>query len=591
VTYVVATAGHVDHGKSTLVRALTGMEPDRLEDERRRGLSIELGYAWTSWPGTGEVAFVDVPGHRRFVRTTLAGLGPVPVVIFVLAADEGWLPQSAEHLAALDALGVRHGVLVITKTDLADPARASAEARRALAPTTLAGMGEVRVCARDGVGLDALVAALARVLAELPVPDPSAPVRLWVDRSFSVIGAGQVITGTLPAGRIGVGDALVTASGAEVRVRGVESLGRPVDQVCGTARVALNVRVRGPAGRAGRIDRGTAVVAPGSYVMTTVLDVVLSGAADVHSGTAVLHIGSAAVACRARPLGPRHVRLTLAAPVPLHVGDRALVRDPGRPGALVGVTVLDVCPPALAGRGAAVHRAGELAGLGSRADVAARLLATGPRSTADLLAMGLPPEGGVEVAPGWRVAPQRWRELGRALHAMITTAVDRDPFAAPTPVGSVSAQLELPDPALVAPLAAEAGLRVEHGAVRPAAGEPSLPAVVGAALDQLDAWFERHPYQAPPADRLVALGLDERALAAAAREGLVLRLGPRLVLVAGADGSAYEHLARLPAPFRVTEVCAALGTTRRTAVPLLELLDRTGRTRRSPDGRRTLLRR
>src|SRR5690606_19322190 len=122
--HVVATAGHVDHGKSTLVRALTGMEPDRLAEERRRGLTIDLGFCWTTLPSGATVAFVDVPGHERFVPTMLAGVGPVPAVMFVVAADEGWMPQSEEHLAALDALGVRHGVLAVTRADLADPAAA-----------------------------------------------------------------------------------------------------------------------------------------------------------------------------------------------------------------------------------------------------------------------------------------------------------------------------------------------------------------------------------------------------------------------------------------------------------------------------------
>ena len=135
---VIATAGHVDHGKSTLVRALTGSDPDRLEEERRRGLSIQLGYCWTSLPGVGDVAFVDVPGHERFITTALAGVGPVPAAMLVVAADDPWMPQAAEHLAALDALGVAHGVLVVTRADLAEPAPMLARGRSELAATTLA---------------------------------------------------------------------------------------------------------------------------------------------------------------------------------------------------------------------------------------------------------------------------------------------------------------------------------------------------------------------------------------------------------------------------------------------------------------------
>src|SRR3954465_10310663 len=154
--YVVAPPGHVDHGKSTLVQALTGQDPDRLEEEHRRGLSIELGYVWTRFDDLGDVAFVDVPGHQRFITTTLAGMGPVPVVLFVVAADDPWMPQAAEHLAALDALEVAHGVLVVTRADLADPAPALARAREELSRTSLRGAAAVTVSGRTGAGLDQL---------------------------------------------------------------------------------------------------------------------------------------------------------------------------------------------------------------------------------------------------------------------------------------------------------------------------------------------------------------------------------------------------------------------------------------------------
>ena len=200
--YVVATAGHVDHGKSTLVRALTGTDPDRLEEEKRRGLSIRLGYCWTHLDGAGDVAFVDVPGHERFLTTTLAGVGPVPVALFVVAADDPWMPQAAEHLAALDALGVRHGLLVVTRSDLTDPAPALARARGELSRTSLADIPGVVCSGRTGAGLGDLRAALASVLREVPPPDPTADVRLWVDREFHVRGTGTVVTGTLPAGTL-----------------------------------------------------------------------------------------------------------------------------------------------------------------------------------------------------------------------------------------------------------------------------------------------------------------------------------------------------------------------------------------------------
>ncbi|MFD0428409.1 GTP-binding protein [Streptomyces zhihengii] len=217
---VVATAGHVDHGKSTLIHALTGTHPDRLAEERRRGLTIDLGFAWTDLP-SGNGWRSSTYRDTRFVPTMLAGVGPVPAVLFVVAADEGWKPQSAEHLAALDALGVRHGLLVVTRRDVADPGPATAEARERIRSSTLGDVEAVAVSARTGRGLDGLRAALDRLVARLPDGNAASPVRLWIDRSFTVRGSGLVVTGTLGAGRISRGDILTTArSGRPVRVRG-----------------------------------------------------------------------------------------------------------------------------------------------------------------------------------------------------------------------------------------------------------------------------------------------------------------------------------------------------------------------------------
>ena len=191
--FVVATAGHVDHGKSTLVKALTGMEPDRWEEERRRGLTIDLGFAWTTLPSGRELAFVDVPGHERFLGNMLAGVGPAPVVCFVVAADEGWQAQSTDHRDALRALGVEHGIIALTRSDRATVDR-TAEIRTQLAGTPLADAPIIPVSAPTGDGIAALRQALDEVLADVPAPDAQAPVRLWVDRAFSVKGAGTVVT-------------------------------------------------------------------------------------------------------------------------------------------------------------------------------------------------------------------------------------------------------------------------------------------------------------------------------------------------------------------------------------------------------------
>ncbi len=348
--HVIATAGHVDHGKSSLLKALTGTDPDRWEEERRRGLTIDLGYAWLTLPSGEQVAFVDVPGHERFVPNMLAGMGPVPAVLMVVAADEGWMPQSAEHLAVVDALGIRHGLLVVTRCDLADPGQALAQAQTALGRTSLECAGAVTVSARTGAGLPELIAALDRLVAGLPSPDPGAPVRLWVDRSFSVAGSGTVVTGTLPAGTVHQGDELVIAPAMRpVRVRAIQSLDAPVTAVTGVTRAALNLRGVSRDAAA----RGMALIHAGRWTMADVIDVrITSGPGGTDSagpnGPAVqpgtdpagdlasrlprqltLHIGSARTLARVRPLGGRYVRLTLREPLPLHAGDRILLRDPG----------------------------------------------------------------------------------------------------------------------------------------------------------------------------------------------------------------------------------------------------------------------
>ena len=377
--HVIATAGHVDHGKSTLVRALTGQDPDRLEEERRRGLTIELGHCSTRLPAAGDVAFVDVPGHERFIATTLAGLGPVPVVMFVVAADDPWMPQAAEHLAALDALGVRHGVLVVTRADLTDPRPALERARHELARTSLSGLPACVVSGRTGAGTERLRRLLDEVLTSLPPADPTDDVRLWVDRAFTMTGTGTVVTGTLRSGTITEGDTLAVGD-ETVRVRAVQCLGAPVRAVSGVARVALDLGGHAPRG----VGRGTVLETPGAFAPTTVVDVRVRDAGSL-TGRPLLHLGTTTVSVRARPLGEDAARLVLDQPLPLRLDDRGLLRDPGSR-ALWGVRVLDPAPPALGRRGAAAARAEVLAT--SDRSLAAQLRQRGTARRSDLRRLG-----------------------------------------------------------------------------------------------------------------------------------------------------------------------------------------------------------
>jgi selenocysteine-specific elongation factor len=619
--HVVATAGHVDHGKSTLVRALTGMEPDRWAEERRRGMTLDLGFAWTTLPSGAGLAFVDVPGHERFVPTMLAGVGPVPAVLLVVAADGGWMPQSAEHLAAIDALGVRHGLVAVTRRDLADPGPATQRALAEAAATSLGAVEAVAVSGATGAGLAELRAALDRLLAGLPAPDPAAPVRLWLDRAFTVRGSGTVVTGTLGAGTLRVGDELeLVPGGRRVGVRGLQSQGEPAGAVTGTARVAVNLR----GVPVGDLERGAALVAPAQWTVTSLLDGRLAGApAAALPATLVLHAGSAAVPVRVRPLGTDTVRLALARPLPLHVGDRALLRDPGRRTVAGGLRVLDVDPPALRRRGAAAARAAELSALAGP-DGAAELRRRGAVRVADLRAMGVPEPAAAVRAGGWLVDPgqaARWRA---ALAREVAAHAAAHPLEHGLPVEAARQRVGLPDARLVAALLADptgagtgtgpradlpdqpsdhrapqpgptggrtagrcdpARLVVRDGRVVPA-GEVAVPVELRAAVAAVRADLAADPYAAPDAHRLAELGLGRRELAAAVRAGALLRVAEGIYLLPGADDRAAARLARVPQPFTLSEARQALDTTRRVAVPLLELLDRRALTERLPDDRR-----
>ncbi len=240
--HVIATAGHVDHGKSTLVRALTGIEPDRWDEEHRRGLTIDLGYAWTELDTGEQLAFVDVPGHERFIGNMLAGLGPVPAVMFVVAADEGWRQQSAEHLAAVDALGVRARV---ARRDACatgrTPGRPWPRPSSSSARARSARWRQWRSRRARGRGWMTCALRWAAWSRRLPAPRTDGRLRLWVDRSFSIKGSGTVVTGTLAEGRLSAGDA-VELRGRSVGVRGLQSLERAVPSAAAVCRVAVNLR-------------------------------------------------------------------------------------------------------------------------------------------------------------------------------------------------------------------------------------------------------------------------------------------------------------------------------------------------------------
>ena len=569
---VVATAGHVDHGKSTLVLALTGMDPDRFAEEKARGLTIDLGFAWTTLASGRPLAFVDVPGHVRFLKNMLAGVGAVEACLFVVAATEGWKPQSEEHLRILGLLGVGHGLVALTKVGLVDAETrelARMELADMVAGTFLDGAEVVEVDVPAGEGVDELRAALDRLLDVTPAAVDRDRPRLWIDRVFAAKGSGTVVTGTLAGGALAVGDELVVtgraalAGGRKVRVRGLQSLQQAQTRVEPGSRVAVNLS------GVARDDlaRGDALVRPRQWRPTRTFDASLRtlpalGHDVGRRGAYQLYVGSGEHPAQLRVLGPDAgdgispgdeglVRLRLPVAVPVLPGDRFVLRESGRDETVGGGEVLDVAP-VLTARRAQPSRSVD------------RVVAERGWVLADEL----------ERLTGERREPQvgRWVMAPEALSAAETelrTAVD-----AAGPLGFDVAGLDERRRAVLARLD---GVTIDGGLAR-----------LGAAADPLAG----HPYVAALEAGLFSPpdpdGVDRRELSELVRRGLVIErdgvyFGP--LAVAEAARRLAEALASRPEGITVAQVRDALGTTRRHALPLLAHLDAIGVTRRRGDFR------
>jgi selenocysteine-specific elongation factor len=334
----VGTAGHIDHGKTWLVRALTGKDTDRLPEEQRRGISIDLGYAPLRLDDGAELSLVDVPGHERFVRTMVAGAAGIDLFLLVIDGGEGARPQTHEHLAILRLLRVDHGVVAVTKADAVDPELL--ELVVAEAHELVPGAEVVPVSAKTGSGLDELRAAIARTMGRVEARSSTRPTRLYVDRSFSLRGIGTVVTGTLWSGTIGEGDVLaVEPGGLRARVRSVQVHDAPVDRVDAGRRVAVAL----PGIERAEVKRGVALVAPDAYPSSFRLDVLLEELEPIVDGARVsVHHGTRRVAARVVRVGERLAQLRLVEPVVAARGDRLVLRQRATLG---GAVVLDPAPP------------------------------------------------------------------------------------------------------------------------------------------------------------------------------------------------------------------------------------------------------
>lgn len=591
--YVIATAGHVDHGKSTLVNALTTMDPDRWEEEKQRGLTIDLGFAWTTLKSGADVAFVDVPGHERFIANTLAGLGPAPAVMLVIAADEGWKEQTSEHLEAIDALGIERGIIVLTRMDNGQRI-SEANVRDKVAGTSLSVAPIFAVSARTGEGMEELRGGIDKLLPADEVLQQACamPARMWIDRAFSIKGAGTVVTGTWAAGSVNIGDRLklVTASGEhDVTVRGLHSENSAVDKAEPVMRLALNLR----GVDADAISRGDVLTeAESTWWQPEVIDVRWRTGPKLDSVPRKLnlHVGTASVPVHVRGLDAEHARLTLQGRAfPLRLGDRLALRGPGLD-ALAGVEVVDMDPPLLNRRGAPVRRAQALRDQ-NPFDASAYVARKEAVMKETLAAAGFDvankPASLVEFRSWW-VNAQAITRWTAQLRTLFDTHLTDHHLSDGLPLATALSALALPDDSLVSIAVAGARLKRDgaiirdpHAAARDLGSAEKSVAIVEAQL-------AKEPFVAPDAGTLDELGLGPIELAAAERAGRLLRVGP-IVLLPSAPQQAAEILGQQPGEFTLSQARQALGTTRRVAVPLLEYMDARGLTRRTSDSARVLM--
>jgi selenocysteine-specific elongation factor len=601
---VCATAGHVDHGKSSLIVRLTGIDPDRWVEEKRRGLTIDLGYAWMMLPSGREIGFVDVPGHERFIRNMLAGVGPVRLVLFVVAADEGWRRQSEEHLQILDVLGISGGVIALTKRDLVDDETleiATQEVAEKVQGTGLSNAPIVPVSARTGEGTEALVAALDGMFETAAAP-PRERTRLHVDRVFSIKGAGTVATGTLIGDCLGEGDDVeLYPDGERARIRSLQTHKRKEEHTCPVARVAANLVGAEKAG----LGRGAVLGVPDAWRPTTTFEASLRpvrGLARPLTGRGAykVHVGAAEADAELRfiepaelgPDGEAFVRITASRPLVLDVFDRFVLRDAGRRQTVAGGVVLDTAP----GRrprsvGLAARAAAE------RDQLPALLVAERgalPAVEAAVLTGSI--ASGGDVAGSWLIAPSVREVVAGEVKSWLAGFHRDRPLDEGAPLGetrrtvgkALRAAGAPTDYELIDAVLDDLGARGETARTETSVRLATHRVDLGGRADEVEGLVTAisgpHEVAPPTVKELLASGFGRDVIDAAARAGVVVRLTPDLVVARSFVERAVDVVrATGSRGITLSALREALGTSRKYAVPLAEHLDRAGFTRRDGD--------
>ncbi|MCL5059210.1 MAG: selenocysteine-specific translation elongation factor [Candidatus Thermoplasmatota archaeon] len=619
---IVGTAGHIDHGKTTLVHALTGVDTDRLAAEKLRGISIELGYAYQPLPAGGVLGFVDVPGHERFIHTMLAGAAGIDFALLVVAADDGVMPQTREHLNILDLLGIERGAVALTKIDRVEPVRVAEVERelvRLLAETALAGMPVFPVSATGGRGVDALRAHLHAAAQAMPQAGAEGGFRLAVDRSFTLKGAGTIVTGTVFAGRVEAGDELlVTPSGRPVRLRSLHVMNRPAQTGQAGQRCALNLAGAGK----DEIARGDWIVAPRLHAPTARFDARLTlspqaSAALTHWAPVHLHLGAAHVMARVallegENLAPGESALAqLVADRPLGAlhGDRFILRAADARHTLGGGRVLD--PDAPARRRKTASRLAELAAL-DIPDPARRLRQLLDLRGFDLdrlavhwnrtdLATHLPPHS-TRVRAGhetWAFPAAHWQSLQDTLRADLAGFHERFPDEL-GPDAARARRMFLPSlpaavfAALTDALLAAGTLQRSGPWLHLPTHRVALTREEEALTQRIRPWLAESPFDPPWVRDLARMsGKDEatmrRLLQKLARQGTLYQVVRDLFYLPEAVArlaALVQELEHARGETRAAEFRDRSGLSRKRAVQVLEFFDRMGYTRRVREAHR-----
>jgi selenocysteine-specific elongation factor len=613
---VIGTAGHIDHGKSTLVQRLTGIDPDRFAEEKRRGMTIDLGFAWLRLPGGDEVSIVDVPGHERFVKNMLAGAGGIDIALLVVAADEGVMPQTREHVDILDLLGVETAVVALTKCDLVDAewlALVSDDVERLLAKTGLAGAPMVPVSAVTGEGSDDLLRALDQAIRAGPDRADVAVPWLPVDRSFTVDGFGTVVTGTLSGGSLATGDEVeLLPSGLRARIRSVQTHGHSVETVGPGDRAALNLAGIDRAA----VRRGDMVALPGTVSALRRFDarirVLQDAPAPMRHGVGItLHLGAAERAVTvslldAEEIGPGHdgwVQIRSSEPVVVLPGQRFILRLPAPARTVAGGTVVALRPRHRRRDPAAIERLDTLFYGTPREAIHAACDAVRPLRLTDVVAASgqspaavracvdeLVRDGEIVTFGDWIATRGRWSAAAERVTGLLARYHESFPLRDGMPLEEARSRLRWPREswADVVRALANTGLVRQQGATLAMATFAAARAE-DAARDAVIATLMGDRFAPPGAADLLALpGVTREVLGAMVRDRTIRRLDDGLYVA----GEAYnEMLAWVLDTLRdggsvsIASVRDRFGTSRRYAQALLEYLDSERITRRVGDER------